>query len=104
MLLKILEVYARPDFPEKLRQHVLLSLAALLVALWVLRSRAALLVLAVVVLQAAIGIVQYHLGLPIVLVLLHLLGASLAVAASTNLFLTVRSASFSAGGPARSRA
>ena len=33
MLFRILEVYARPDFPEKLRQHVLLSLAALLVAI-----------------------------------------------------------------------
>ena len=33
MLFKILEVYARPDFPEKLRQHVVLSLAALLVAI-----------------------------------------------------------------------
>src|SRR5215203_5845526 len=33
MLFKILEVYARPDFPEKLRQHIVLSLAALLVAI-----------------------------------------------------------------------
>jgi osmoprotectant transport system permease protein len=33
VLFEILEVYARPDFPEKLRQHVLLSLAALLVAI-----------------------------------------------------------------------
>jgi osmoprotectant transport system permease protein len=33
MLFKILEVYARPDFLEKLRQHVLLSLAALLLAI-----------------------------------------------------------------------
>ena len=80
------------------------TVAALLVALWALRSRAALLVLAVVVLQAMIGIVQYHLGLPIVLVLLHLLGASLAVAAATNLFLTVRSAPAPQGVPARSRA
>lgn len=32
MLFKILEVYARPDFPEKLRQHIVLSLVALLVA------------------------------------------------------------------------
>jgi osmoprotectant transport system permease protein len=30
---EILEVYARPDFPEKLRQHVVLSLVALLVAI-----------------------------------------------------------------------
>lgn len=33
MLFKILEVYTRPDFLEKLRQHVLLSLAALLLAI-----------------------------------------------------------------------
>jgi osmoprotectant transport system permease protein len=32
VLSKILEVYARPDFPEKLREHVVLSLVALLVA------------------------------------------------------------------------
>ena len=32
MLFKILEVFARPDFPEKLREHVVLSLVALLVA------------------------------------------------------------------------
>ena len=32
MLSKILEVYTRPDFPEKLREHVVLSLVALLVA------------------------------------------------------------------------
>jgi osmoprotectant transport system permease protein len=30
---KILEVFARPDFPEKLREHVVLSLVALLVAI-----------------------------------------------------------------------
>ena len=32
MLSRILEVYARPDFPEKLREHIVLSLVALLVA------------------------------------------------------------------------
>jgi osmoprotectant transport system permease protein len=32
VLFKILEVFARPDFPEKLREHVVLSLVALLVA------------------------------------------------------------------------
>ncbi|HZA73875.1 MAG TPA: hypothetical protein VE476_13335, partial [Propionibacteriaceae bacterium] len=40
---------------------------------------------------AGIGAAQYHLGLPIGLVLLHLLGASLAIAAGTNLMLSVRS-------------
>ena len=76
------------------------TVAAVLVALWALRSRAALLVLAVVALQAVIGIAQYNLGLPVGLVLLHLLGASLAVAASTNLFLTVRTAPTRTGLPA----
>jgi osmoprotectant transport system permease protein len=33
VLSRILEVYARPDFPEKLREHVVLSLVALLVAI-----------------------------------------------------------------------
>jgi osmoprotectant transport system permease protein len=33
VLFKILEVYARPDFPEKLREHVVLSVVALLVAI-----------------------------------------------------------------------
>ena len=40
-----------------------------------------LLLLAVEVLQAGIGIAQYNLGLPVALVALHLLGAALAVAA-----------------------
>jgi cytochrome c oxidase assembly protein subunit 15 len=66
------------------------AVAATLAALWLLRSRAALLLLAVEVLQAALGVTQYRLGLPIGLVILHLLGASLAVAASANLFLSVR--------------
>jgi osmoprotectant transport system permease protein len=33
VLFKILEVYARPDFPEKLREHVVLSVVALLAAI-----------------------------------------------------------------------
>lgn len=68
------------------------AVAATVAALWLLRSRAAVLLLAVEVLQAALGITQYHLGLPVVLVVLHLLGASLAVAAATNLMLSVRRA------------
>jgi cytochrome c oxidase assembly protein subunit 15 len=57
-----------------------------------LRSRAALLLLAIEVLQAGVGIAQYQLGLPIGLVALHLLGAALAIAAGTNLMLSVSSA------------
>ena len=41
-------------------------------------------------LQAGIGIAQYNLGLPIGLVVLHLLGAALAIAAGTNLMLSFR--------------
>ena len=86
---------ARTGFDGALVTHlhayaVYAAVAATLLAVWLLRSRAALLVLAVEVLQAAIGITQYHLGLPVVLVLLHLLGASLAAAAATNLHLSVR--------------
>jgi osmoprotectant transport system permease protein len=33
VLSSILEVYARPDFPEKLREHIVLSIVALLVAI-----------------------------------------------------------------------
>ena len=54
-----------------------------------LRSRAVLLLLSVELVQAGIGVAQYQLGLPIWLVALHLLGASLAIAASTNLLLSV---------------
>ena len=49
------------------------------------------LLLLVEVVQAGVGITQYRLGLPIGLVALHLLGACLAVAAATNLMLSVRS-------------
>ena len=66
------------------------AVAATALAWWLLRSRAAVLLLAVELLQAVLGITQYRLGLPVGLVILHLLGASLAVAASTNLFLSVR--------------
>jgi heme a synthase len=65
------------------------TVAASVVCFWLLRSRAALLLLLAEVVQAAIGIAQYQLGLPIWLVALHLLGASLAIAATTNLLLSV---------------
>jgi len=66
------------------------TVAATLIAVARLRSRAALLLLAVELLQAAIGVSQYVLGLPIALVAGHLLGASLATAAAANLMLSVR--------------
>jgi heme a synthase len=69
---------------------VYVVIATTLACVWLLRSRAAVLLLGVEVVQAGIGLSQYHLGLPIVLVGLHLLGAALAVAAATNLMLSVR--------------
>ena len=68
------------------------TVALTVAVLALLRSRAALLLLAVEVLQAGIGIAQYNLGLPVPLVALHLLGAALSVAAATNLLLSVRPA------------
>ena len=66
------------------------TIAGTVAALWLARSRAVVLLLGVEVLQAAIGLTQYHLGLPIGLVGLHLLGASLSIAAVANLRFSVR--------------
>jgi cytochrome c oxidase assembly protein subunit 15 len=65
------------------------TVAASVVCFVLLRSRAVLLLLSVEFVQAGIGVAQYQLGLPIWLVAFHLLGASLAIAASTNLLLSV---------------
>jgi heme a synthase len=65
------------------------AVAASVVCFWLLRSRAAVLLLLAEIVQAGIGIAQYQLGLPIWLVALHLLGASLAIATTTNLLLSV---------------
>lgn len=87
---------ARTGFDGVLVSHihaigVYATVAGTLACLVLLRSRAALLLLAVELLQGVIGFVQYYNGLPIPLVALHLLGASLAIAAATNLLLSVRS-------------
>lgn len=66
------------------------TVAGTLACLVLLRSRAALLLLIVELLQAVIGFVQYFNGVPVPLVALHLVGASLAIAAATNLLLSVR--------------
>jgi cytochrome c oxidase assembly protein subunit 15 len=66
------------------------TIAATVICVVLLRSRAAVLLLLVEMLQGAIGLAQYQLGLPIWLVALHLLGASLAIATATNLLLSVR--------------
>ncbi|HEX6759609.1 MAG TPA: COX15/CtaA family protein [Propionibacteriaceae bacterium] len=65
------------------------TVAASVVCFLLLRSRAALLLLLVELVQMGIGVAQYRSGLPIWLVALHLLGASLAIAATTNLLLSV---------------
>jgi cytochrome c oxidase assembly protein subunit 15 len=44
---------------------------------------------AVEVLQAAVGLVQYFAGLPVAVVMLHMLGAALVVAAATWLLVSV---------------
>jgi heme a synthase len=66
------------------------TVAASVICLLLLRSRAAVLLLLVEMVQGGIGTAQYQLGLPIWLVALHLLGASLAIATTTNLLLSVR--------------
>jgi heme a synthase len=65
------------------------TVAATVICFVLLRSRAVMLLLLVEIAQAGIGVAQYQLGLPIWLVALHLLGASLAIAATTNLMLSV---------------
>lgn len=69
---------------------VWVTIGATLVCLFFTRDRAVLLLLGVEVVQAGIGLAQYQLGVPVGLVALHLLGASLSVAAVTNLLLAVR--------------
>jgi cytochrome c oxidase assembly protein subunit 15 len=69
---------------------VWVTIAFTLATLVLCRSRAVVLLLAVEVLQAVLGLAQYHLGVPVGLVALHLLGASLSVAAATNVLLAVR--------------
>jgi heme a synthase len=65
------------------------AVAASIVCFALVRSRAVLLLLLVELIQVGIGVAQYQLGMPIWLVALHLLGASLAIAATTNLMLSV---------------
>ena len=74
---------------------VYLLVALTVVAIWSLRGsgspyRWAISLLGVLLVQGAIGFIQYWTGLPIVLVALHMLGASVLVAATTRLLLTVR--------------
>jgi heme a synthase len=68
---------------------VYVTVAASVICFILLRSRAVLLLLLVEMVQVGIGVAQYQTGLPIWLVALHLLGASLAIATVTNLMLSV---------------
>jgi len=74
---------------------VYLLVALTVVAMWSLRGsgspyRWAISLLGVLLVQGAIGFIQYWTGLPIALVALHLLGASVLVAVATRLLLAVR--------------
>jgi heme a synthase len=65
------------------------TVAASVICFLLLRSRPVVLLLLVELVQVGIGMAQYQTGLPIRLVALHLLGASLAIATVTNLMLSV---------------
>lgn len=67
---------------------VYVTVALTLACILVLRSRAAMVLLLVELLQGAIGFIQYFNGLPIPLVLAHLLGAALAMAAVAHLLFS----------------
>lgn len=69
---------------------VYLLVAATIACVVLLRIRAALALLAAELLQATVGIAQYHLGLPVWLVALHLLGAASSMALAANVVLSVR--------------
>jgi cytochrome c oxidase assembly protein subunit 15 len=71
------------------------AVAASVICFVLLRSRAVVLLLLVELVQVGIGMAQYQMGLPIWLVALHLLGASLAIATVTNLMLSVTRRSMS---------
>ncbi len=90
------QVAVRTGFDPEFVSHVhawavYATVAATLGCVVLLRSRAAVALLAVEVVQGTIGFGQYFNGLPIALVALHLLGAASALALATNLMLSVRS-------------
>jgi cytochrome c oxidase assembly protein subunit 15 len=76
--------------------------AGSVVCVVLLRSRAAVQLLLAVLLQGLIGFTQYFTGLPVHLVLLHLLGAALTMTAAANLTfsLTRSRPTADVGGPA----
>jgi heme a synthase len=80
---------------SQLHADVVFLLVGLTVGMWfVLRAtggdtRPVLALAAVEVVQAAVGFVQYFAGLPVAVVLLHMLGAALVMAASAWLLVTI---------------
>jgi cytochrome c oxidase assembly protein subunit 15 len=85
----------RTGFDPALVAHVhaaavYVAVGLTIACVWVLRSRAAVALLGIEIVQGAIGFVQYHTGLPVALVAAHLLGAAAAIALATNLLLSVR--------------
>ncbi|MBO0810660.1 MAG: heme A synthase [Microlunatus sp.] len=69
---------------------VYLLIVATIGCLVLIRNRAALLLLLVEVAQGVIGFVQYYTGLPMGVVILHMLGAAATMALATNLLCSVR--------------
>ncbi len=84
----------RTGFSALTVTHVHTSVVYLTVALTIaclafVRNKAGVWLLLILAVQAGIGFIQYYTGLPIGVVLLHLLGAASAMALGTNLLLSV---------------
>ncbi|HLQ82179.1 MAG TPA: heme A synthase, partial [Bacillota bacterium] len=87
------ETARRTGLDPELMSHihasaVYLTIGLTLAAVLVLRSRAAMLLLVLEVAQGVVGLVQYWTGLPIVVVMVHMLGSAVLVAAGTHLVWT----------------
>ncbi|MVA77222.1 heme A synthase [Auraticoccus sp. F435] len=77
---------------------------ATVVAVVLLRSRAAVLLLVLELAQGVVGYVQYFTGVPVPLVMLHMLGLCLVMAAATNLMFSLRRPTAADSGRAPSEA
>ena len=87
------ETARRTGLDPELMSHihaiaVYVTVGLTVLALVVLRSRAALLLLILEVAQGVVGLIQYWTGLPIAVVLVHMLGSATLVAAGTHLVWT----------------
>lgn len=87
------ETARRTGLDPELMSHihasaVYLTIGLTLAAVLVLRSRAAVLLLVLEVAQGTVGLIQYWTGLPIVVVMVHMLGSAVLVAAGTHLVWT----------------